>query len=347
MRRGAVSVTACSLSVLGLVGAAGCSTGRKPASTAASSAASASPSNNASGTRPNAPPRPPNGLNGSPAGVGRPVLAVKIDNTRPAHPQVGLGNADIVYVEQVEGELTRLLAVFSSSLPAVIGPTRSARESDLDLLREYGRVNFAFSGANQGVLRLVHAAPVHEISPDTVPNAFFRDPGRRSPYNLFLRPQRAMAARASATAGDIGLRFAAAVPTTGTVTHGFSVRYGPATRIALRYDPTHRTWPVSMDGRSARLPNGTQLAPANVLVQYVRVRASHFHDVLGNVTPFTQTTGTGTAVVFRDGRAISGHWSRPKFDGGTRFTDARGADIPLRPGQSWILLVPAGTRLTS
>ena len=66
------------------------------------------------------------------------VLAVKIDNIGYARPQTGLTRADIVYVLPVEGGLSRFLAVFSSHYPAVIGPVRSAREDDLELLRQFG-----------------------------------------------------------------------------------------------------------------------------------------------------------------------------------------------------------------
>lgn len=319
--------------LLGAVGLAGC-TGT-PAPPAASSSASA-PRPSAT-VRPT--PRPPSGLTGYPAGIGRPQLAVKIDNTRPAFPQVGLADADIVYLEEVEGQLTRLLAVFSSRLPDVIGPVRSARETDLDLLAPYGRVDFAFSGANSGVHQLVDQAPVQDVSFDLVPAAYHRDYGRPSPYNLFLRPDRALAAKPAATASDIGLRFATAAPTAGRPSGGFSVRFGPNAAVAVRYDARRQTWQIATDGRTGGA------SAANVIVQYVEVRRSRFHDVLGNVTPYTVSVGGGAATVFRDGRAVQARWSRPKVTDGTRFLGSDGVDVALRPGQTWILLVPRGTPL--
>ena len=81
-----------------------------------------------------------------------PVLVVKIDDTKYAHPQIGLEAADIVYIEQVEGGVTRLAAVFSSKIPDRIGPVRSARISDIDILSQFGRVAFAYSGAQSKLL---------------------------------------------------------------------------------------------------------------------------------------------------------------------------------------------------
>ena len=99
----------------------------------------------------------PNALTGMP-GINGPVLFVKIDDTQPAHPQIGLGKADVIYIEQVEGGLTRLAAVFSSQLPPFIGPIRSARISDIDLMANYGRPAFAYSGAQKLFLPVIKAA---------------------------------------------------------------------------------------------------------------------------------------------------------------------------------------------
>ena len=52
-----------------------------------------------------------NSLSGREGSDGQ-ILVVKIDDTLAARPQIGLDRADVVYIEQVEGGLTRLAAVF-------------------------------------------------------------------------------------------------------------------------------------------------------------------------------------------------------------------------------------------
>jgi Protein of unknown function (DUF3048). len=98
-----------------------------------------------------------------------PVLAVKIDNLAPARPQTGLAGADIVYVLPVEGGLSRFLAVYSSHVPPVIGPVRSAREDDLELLRQFGRPAFAYSGAQPQLLPVVERARTVDLYAGRVP----------------------------------------------------------------------------------------------------------------------------------------------------------------------------------
>ncbi len=101
------------------------------------------------------------------------VLAVKIDNVAPARPHTGLEGADIVYVEQVEAGLSRILAVYSADLPPVIGPVRSARETDLELLRQFDRPALAFSGRRAGCCR---SSTARRSMPYRLP----RRPGRTS-----------------------------------------------------------------------------------------------------------------------------------------------------------------------
>ena len=79
-------------------------------------------------------------LSGRKGGVGTPIVVVKYDNTPAAQPHRGLTSADLVYVEPVEWGLTRIAAVFSTRVPAVVGPVRSARISDIDLMAQFGRV---------------------------------------------------------------------------------------------------------------------------------------------------------------------------------------------------------------
>ncbi|MFI8520215.1 DUF3048 domain-containing protein [Streptomyces sp. NPDC085481] len=261
-----------------------------------------------------------------------PVLAVKIDNVPPARPHTGLDAADLVYVEQVESGQTRLMAVYASRLPDRAGPVRSARESDLALLRQFDRPALAYSGAQSALTPLLRAAPLHLVDEAGAPAAFVRDNARAAPHNLYLRPARALGAAPEAGAvKDIGFRFGPA-PVDGTPVNSRTVRF-PAARYTFTWTPAERAWHVTMDGRS-----DGPLKPATVVVQHVTVRPSRFHDFLGAVSPYTVTTGTGTAEVLRDGRAFAARWSRPDPASGTAFTTPAGAPLNFAAGQVWVLL---------
>jgi hypothetical protein len=110
------------------------------------------------------------------------VIAVKIDNIVDARPPDNLTSADIVYLLPVEGGLSRIFAVYSSRIPKVIGPVRSARQDDLALLRQFGRPGFAYSGAAPHLLPFIGRARVVNLY-DTP--AYFRDDHRVAPHNLY------------------------------------------------------------------------------------------------------------------------------------------------------------------
>ena len=261
------------------------------------------------------------------------VVVVKIDNIVQARPPTGLTSADVVYLLPVEGGLSRIFAVFSTRLPKVIGPVRSARQDDLQLLRQFGRPGFAYSGATPHLLPFIARARVVNLY-DTP--AYFRDGNRIAPHNLYanIRTLRTEAQGAS-TARDIGFRFGPAPPG-GRPTASFSVSY-PAASFSFRWSArTHRGL-IRMDGTPATDAVGGDLAAATVVIQYTVVRTSRFLEY-GVPPPYAESTGSGTAVVLRDGRAWRVRWSRPSWDGGTTYTLPSGARMTFAPGQEWVVL---------
>ena len=268
---------------------------------------------------------------------GRPVLAVKIDNVRPARPQTGVDRADVVYVEPVEGGLSRIMAIFSAELPPRIGPVRSARESDLELLAQYGHPGLAYSGANRTVLSAIRDAPVVDLSPNRVPSAYSRTSSKAAPHNLLVNPRRLLeAAKGVSGATDIGFRFDALPTGQGTPTSRKVVRYGAAS-TTFSWSAQRRQWDVSLDGRAATTTDGARLRAATAVIQYTEITSSTLHDVLGNATPYTHTVGSGSAVVLRDGVAIQARWSRPTAGTGTTFTTTTGAPLPFAVGPVWVI----------
>jgi hypothetical protein len=270
---------------------------------------------------------------------GTPVLAVKIDNAPEARPQTGLDSADVVYAEQVEGGLSRLMAVYASTLPKVVGPVRSARESDLELLRQFHDPTLAFSGAQHKLLPLIDNAPLQAEPPEKASAAYFRGTGRPAPHNLYLRPSRLMQSPPGTKALTTGFRYGAA-PAGGKPENTRTIRY-PAAGFTFTWSPSLSRYLVAMDGTPTTTADGKRVAPATVVLQYVKVRVSAYHDVLGNNTPYTETVGSGKAQVLRDGRVYDVNWQRSKATDGTQFTTKDGKPVNFAKGQVWVVLAKA------
>jgi hypothetical protein len=282
---------------------------------------------------------PPDGHSANPTGEGAsgPVLAVKIDNVGPARPQTGIGRADIIYAEQVESGLSRLMAVYATRLPPVVGPVRSARETDLELLRQFDRPALAFSGAQSKLLPLIDEAPLTALPPGKAPAAaYFRGSDRPAPHNLYLRPAKLGVTPKAGALAAAGVTFGAP-PAGGQAKNALTVRF-PAARFTFNWSAQNGSWQVSMDGTRARTTDGGALNASTVVVQYVDVRGSRFHDRSGSTSPFSDTVGTGKATVLRDGRAYDVRWERRSAADGTQFTKAAGGKrMTFAPGQVWVL----------
>ncbi|AZM58804.1 MULTISPECIES: DUF3048 domain-containing protein [unclassified Streptomyces] len=268
-----------------------------------------------------------------------PVLAVKVDNAPAARPQTGLDAADVVYTEEVEGGSSRLIAVYATELPDSVGPVRSAREADLELLRQFDRPLLAYSGAQSKLNPLIEQAPLEAVTPASEPGAYARDSGRAAPHNLYLRPDRILDEPPGEAALTTGFRFGPA-PAGGAARDEMTVRY-PAARFTFTWSEDRDRWLVSMDGAPARTTDGERMAPATVVVQYVTVRSSAFRDFLGNTTPYTETVGSGEATVLRDGRAYEADWERPAAEDGTSFTTDDGEPLNFARGQVWVVYAKA------
>lgn len=341
------------LAVLSLATSAACAPG--DTSEQRSSAATASPaSSTPAPARAPAPspirspsPVPVSPLTGQMTAASAPVVVVKVDNgvlARRYHR--GLGEAALVYQELVEGGATRFAAVFDRGDVDEVGPVRSARVSDFDLLRPLGPVALAFSGANPGTLQEfraeVQAGRALDASYNAVPRIYRLAERRADARNFFTTPDGIRAVRpTTARARDIGLRFGP-LGASGAGVIRADIRFSTFSLVTATYDSASGRYRLRQDGRA--MP-GVQ--PANVVVQRVRIRPTKYRDVLGLPTPYTVTVGAGAMTVLRDGRRIDGRWERPTSDRGTRFVYGGGDDVLLRPGPTWVMLVPDGQPMTT
>jgi Protein of unknown function (DUF3048) N-terminal domain/Protein of unknown function (DUF3048) C-terminal domain len=266
----------------------------------------------------------------------RPALVVKVDNV-DAEPQSGLNQADIVFEEIVEGQATRFAAVFNSSEANPVGPIRSARTQDVNLLLSLNDPAIAYSGANEAVNAALQNAGF-ELFGEGTPG-FFRRDDLPAPHNLYaniaaLWPQ-------IVSSGD-------ALPAFEYVEPGQDVAGAPVTFVEMLvgsydvrwdWDATQGLFLRSQLGSAHELTDGRASAD-NVVMLVLDYGTSP-----AGGGPEANTLGSGAAVVYSDGRKIEGTWSR---DNSTDpFTlEAGGQAILLAPGRTWVELVDQQHNLT-
>jgi hypothetical protein len=296
---------------------------------------------------PGPPPTPTCPLTGLPAPHGRvpdrPVLAIKVENYPDARPQAGLNAADLVYEELVEGGITRFVALYQCHDAPRVGPVRSARTADPDILAAFGRPILAYSGGAPNVVRVVNAADLIPIDETRGGDAFTRDPSRPAPHNLYAATKALYrVARSRDGAPDPVFTYA----------EDLELRSRRVSRVHLPFSSTYadvwwtwsrrdHAWLRSHGDVPHRDEDGEPVSATNVVVQVVDTVIGP----RGGITPHLELTGSGRAYVFRDGRMILGRWERPSLREPARFLTRDGAEIPLAPGRTWVELLPSFVRL--
>ena len=285
------------------------------------------------------------------AGENNQILVVKIDDTNAAHPQIGVESADVVYVEQVEGGLTRLAAIYTSKLPSLIGPVRSARISDIELLAQFGRVGFAYSGAQSKMRPVIAAANLENLSAERNPPSIYgKDPNRPGPVDMILKPD-LLLERANSNP-KIRIETATAsvfpfgdAPKGETITAIAKVKW-PSAKYELRWDSTNEKWLIYFNEKPNLAANGEQLYADTAIIQIVSITPSIYGDKFGEVTPFSKTTGSGKAVMLRDGFSYQISWQRNLESDLTTWISEDGHVANFKPGRTWIFLTDKAPVLT-
>ena len=278
------------------------------------------------------------------ANASRPALSVKIDNISSARPQTGLNGADLVTVELVEGGLTRIFATYQSQDVSTIGPIRSARPVDADLLHELNGGIFAYSGAAQGEIAPVidHGGAVR-LSDDAGDPGFHRDRSRRAPDNLY--GSMADLYTAGLKRGHPGppgqlFTYSAQPPAGGTPVGGASLVYSNFSSDAWHYDAPSGRWSRVQDGTPDVTTDAGQVTTSNIVVLQVAIHGTGIFDQAHNEDPLPVVTGTGTGWVLRDGQMFQVGWSRPTYNDTMKLTLPSGEVMPLHTGSTWLELLP-------
>lgn len=286
-------------------------------------------------------------LTGLPAsGLGRPAVIIKIDNVNLARPHVGLNEADIVYEELVESGITRFAAVYHSNDVATVGPVRSGRSTDIGIVSSFNMPIFAFSGANSIYEKLIDASPIVNRGAEVF-TGYWRQSGRPAPHNLFT----STATMWNSSAGGAAPLPHFAYRAEGAELHPSAV---PASQVQLRFlagasysinyewSDDAGGWRRWQSGTPHTDVAGAQVAPENLVVQYIEYIDSGLTDKWGEDLYEGVSVGTGSALIFTQGHMIEATWTRPSLLEAATYTDADGNHIELTAGRTWVALVPPG-----
>lgn len=286
----------------------------------------------------------------------RPALAVKIGNDPASRPQSGLEQADIVYEEMAEGGITRYMAVYQCQDAPVIGPVRSVRWDDWNILQQYGHAILAYSGGITPWTVEVASLPwIYNAngSIDPTANAFYRynssalPASLGAPYNYYTSTSALWGLfPAAKSLPPVMFQFSTKVPVGATQVASASVPFSSASPVVWQWNQASRQWLRFYNTQPDVDPAGRQLRATNVVIEMVQTQPGPYNESGPDSRDVESiTTGTGTVYVLRHGVMLKGTWSRPAGLNITRFS-SNGKPITLEPGTTWVELVPDSTAVS-
>jgi hypothetical protein len=270
------------------------------------------------------------------ASVSGPALSVKICNLEHCEPQIGLNHADVVFEELVEGGITRYVAVWQSDVPDVVGPVRSVRPMDPDIVSSFGGI-VAYSGwGPEEVHQMILGTGLVNVTEST--EGMYRLPDRVAPYNLALRARDVIAANPGLAAPQQQFAYSSDLATStaaldGAAASTLSLVFSQASENAWTYDAGSGHYLRSQWGGPDLDEAGAQLNATNVAV--MRVNVEDFMNL-----PKTVMIGSGEAWVAAGGKVVHGTWTKTAATSPIHFTDDRGVTVRMAPGNTWIEMVP-------
>jgi len=272
--------------------------------------------------------------------LSRPALAGKIDNHPSARPQVGLDEADIVFEELVEGGLTRYIAIWHSSLPAEIGPVRSVRPMDPEIVSPFGGI-FAYSGGQVRFIQMMQEAPVYNAihgQPDTE-ETFYRTSAKVAPHNVLVKAPELVDQHLNLPAPERQFAYAPSVEESSAVVAGSPVtsmnpRFSGFSSPSWEWDGTQGTFlRFQTNGAADSASSGNQIFAANVVVLQVGI------DVVEDI-PTTRLVNQGKGWVATGGSILEINWFKATPESPIILTTDDGEEVRLGVGNTWIELIP-------
>lgn len=288
---------------------------------------------------------PLTGMEADPAKLMRRVLAIRVGNDPEIRPQEGLGAADVVYEEIMDGWMvTRFTALFLESDASRVRPLRSARLSGIALAPQWDAA-LVHTGASDGVRYRLRQAPIVDL------DQFFHERPYRVLAGYDWRGRMYSSTEAlHAHLDRIGRQQDRLIegfvfdpaPPEGEPAPAVRIPYPRSSRVDWEYDAASGRYLRYVQGQPhLDALNNQQIAADNVIIFFTEHRRTDIvEDSLGTTSIDIIMTGTGRAVVVRDGVRINAEWRRTAEDRPILYWDANGEVIPFRPGKTWIQIVP-------
>jgi hypothetical protein len=277
----------------------------------------------------------------------RSALLVKIGNEPDgARPQSGLNEADIVFDTPAEGFIMRYVAVYQCNNASAIGPTRSARWVDWNMVaRQFVSPILAFAGGIDPNVNGIGATPWLSGANllEGAQSAGVRISSRVAPDNLYTSTAALYALFKSKSTPPASIfTFGTQLPPGAKRAKSVQINFSGGTDVIWKWDPKGHDWLHTYLGApDIDTLTGKQVSTSNIVVEVVNYSVGPYIESTGGSGDIeSQLVGSGRGYVLRQGTFVPVTWHRPDELSPTTFTTATGVSVDLIPGRTWVEIVP-------
>lgn len=287
------------------------------------------------------------------------VTGIMVENSPEARPQSGLKDSGVVFEAIAEGGITRFLVLYQDEKPQLIGPVRSVRPYYISWAAGFNP-SIAHVGGSADALVEIRNGQYRDLDQFSHSEAYWRTSDRYAPHNVYTSFEKLDTLNKSLgylesdfvgfTREPIKKEANPTIKTTNTT--GESNPDDPAApktansinvnvssflfNSSYTYDQTTNKYTRYQAGAIHDDREEGAITPSAVIVMHVNQYLS------GNAKNnlITDTVSSGKAVIFQNGTAIEGTWTKPSQFEQIKFTDETNKEVELVRGQTWIAAVP-------
>lgn len=280
-------------------------------------------------------------------------VAVVIDNVGEALPQAGINDAAIVYEVTVEGQLTRLLAIYKDvkDVTKTIGPVRSARPVFIDYALENDSI-FTHFGYSPKAEKEITQLKINNVNGLVADSVFSRTSEKSAPHNAMATMEKILT-----YAKNKGYRMTTEKRSVlnyvvdevelenGEVANIVNIPYTSTNKVSFKYNEEKKVYEryVNNKVQSDWITNETRTAK-NIIITFARNYTTDEENGYGRQQ--IVNIGDLNGYYITDGKAIKIICSKTTREGQTVYKDEEGNEIEVNDGNTYIQIVPINTNVT-
>ena len=278
-------------------------------------------------------------------------IAVMIDNVGSARPQAGLNDAYMVYEIIVEGNLTRLLAIYKDVDLEKIGPIRSSRHYFLDYALENDAiyVHFGWSPQAESDISSLNVENINGMQESSA--SFWRVRDKSAPHNVVTSTEKILEIAERKGYSTISEKESVLNYVTdevdlteGSIATNITIPYSTSYKVTYKYDKQTKRYTRGYNNTTQKDWETEELVTTkNIIITFAQ--NTTLNDGSGKDRQNLSNIGTLDGYYITNGKAIKIKCYKSSRSAQTVYKDFNGNEIEVNDGNTFVQIVPTSSKV--